>query len=384
MDELARFLAERQSRRTLRRLVPLDARTPGRVVHGETTAVDFSSNDYLGLSHHPALLAAAHAALERFGVGAGASRLMSGDLAPHHALEEAVAAFKGTAAALCFATGYQANTSLLPALVDRHDAIFADYLSHASLLDGAQLSRARLFRFRHNDMDDLAALLAKYRHTATRALIVTETIFSMDGDRAPLAQLVALKNRYNARLFVDEAHATGVFGPHGEGCVFAAGLTEQVEFVMGTFSKALGGFGAYVATSRLVVDYLVNAARGFIYSTAPPPAIIAANLAALDVCRQHPGLGATLLRRADTFRAGLRDAGWTTAGESQIIPVMIGDSGRALDLSTSLAARGYRVLAVRPPTVPDGQARLRISLCAAHTEAEVAGVLAAMRELSES
>ena len=382
MDELASFLAQRDAQQTRRTLLPVRDRAPGLTATEHFAGVDFSSNDYLGLSAHPALLAAAHAALERYGCGAGASRLMSGDLQLNHEVEEALADFKGTEAALLFSTGYQANTGILPALVDRHDVIFADQLSHASLLDGALLSRAKLLRFRHNDPDDLAALLARRRAQFTRALIVTESIFSMDGDRAPLAQLVDLKERFNCRLYVDEAHATGIFGAHGAGCVDEDGLTEHVDFIMGTFSKALGSFGAYLATSRLAVDYLVNTAHSFIYSTALPPAVLAANLAALRVCREEPASGQALLRSAREFRQALVAQGWATGGASQIIPVQVGESEYALHLSAALAWQGFRILAIRPPTVPEGTARLRISLSAAHTPAQLAAVLEALRVLA--
>ena len=383
MEELAAFLADRKAQHTLRTLSPLSGRAPGRVTQDGRELVDFSSNDYLGLSGHPAVVETAQQALARYGVGAGASRLMSGDLEIDHQLEEAVAAFKGAEAALVFNSGYQANTGILPALVNRHDAVFADHLCHASLLDGTLLSRATLVRFRHNDANDLASLLGKQRKEFKQALIVTESIFSMDGDRAPLGRLVELKNRFQCGLYVDEAHATGIFGEQGQGCVDADGLAGKVEFVMGTFSKALGGFGAYLAAPRLVIDYLVNTARSFIYTTALPPAIIAANLAALQVCRENPGMGAALLQRAAAFREALRARGWTARGDSQIVPVIVGKSTRALTLSRELDKRGFRVLAVRPPTVPEGQARLRFSLCAAHTDAQLEAVLEALDALME-
>jgi len=382
MDELIRFLEQREARQTRRRLTPLDGRAPGRAILARCDYVDFSSNDYLGLSAHPAVVAAAQEALAQYGVGAGASRLMSGDLALTHALEEAAAAFKGTEAALVFTSGYQANTAVIPALVNRHDAVFADALSHASLLDGILLSRARLFRFRHNDPGDLAALLEARRGQFARALIVTESIFSMDGDRAPLRELVEVKDRYNARLYVDEAHATGIFGSHGQGCVGADGLASQVDFVMATFSKALGGLGGWLASSQLVTDYLVNAARGFIYTTALPPVILAANLASLRVCREEPGLGSLLLAKAGRFRAALQNRGWDARGECQIVPVVVGESARALELSEKLAVQGFRVLATRPPTVPEGAARLRFSLCSGHTDDQLQAVLEALGDNS--
>jgi len=378
MKEWTEFLEERERRQLLRRLVPSEARSPGVAVRGGREFVDFSSNDYLGLSSHPALLAAARDALARYGVGAGASRLMSGDLAIHHALEEEVASFKGTEAALVFNSGYQANTGIVPALLGRHDAVFADQLCHASQLDGALLSRARLFRFRHNDPEHLVHLLVRHRGSFQRALAMTESVFSMDGDRAPLAALLEACRRHRCLFLVDEAHATGVFGPQGRGCVEAEGLAGEVDLVMGTFSKALGAFGGYLAASRTVVDLLVNSARSFIYSTALPAPVIAASLAALRLCAAETVRGEELLHRAAIFREALRERGWRAAGESQIVPVAVGDSGRAVALSATLAGSGYLALPVRPPTVPEGSARLRFSLTLAHGEPALRGVAEAL------
>ena len=249
MEDWKQFLEERERRQLLRRLVPSSGRAPALAVRDGREYVDFSSNDYLGLSSHPALIAAAREALDRYGVGSGASRLMSGDLAIHHELEETMAVFKGSEAALVFNSGYQANTGIIPALFGRRDAVFADQLCHASQLDGALLSRAKLLRFRHNDPEHLDRMLAKHRGAFERALVMTESVFSMDGDLAPLAMLLAACRRHRCLLMVDEAHATGVFGPLGRGCVEASDLAGQVDLVMGTFSKALGGFGAYLAAT---------------------------------------------------------------------------------------------------------------------------------------
>jgi glycine C-acetyltransferase len=372
------FLEERERRQLLRRLSPSETRGPGVVVRGGRQYVDFSSNDYLGLSSHPALLAAAKDALERYGVGAGASRLMSGDLEIHHALEEEVASFKGTQAALVFNSGYQANTGIVPALLGRHDAVFADQLCHASQLDGALLSRAKVLRFRHNDPGHLAHLLERHRKAFGRALVMTESVFSMDGDRAPLAVLLEACRRNRCLFMVDEAHATGVFGPQGRGCVEAEGLAGEIDLVMGTFSKALGAFGAYLAASRTVVEFLVNSARSFIYSTALPPPVIAASLAALRLCAAGETRGEELLRRSGEFREALRTNGWKAGGDSQIVPVTVGDSARSVALSEQLAARGYLALPVRPPTVPEGSARLRFSLTAAHGDPQIRGAVEAL------
>ena len=377
MEEMTRFLQAREQQGTLRTLTPLESRSGGVASVGGREYIDFSSNDYLGLSRHPALIAAAQQALQGYGVGAGASRLMSGDLTIHHQLECAIADFKGTEAALLFTSGYQANAGLLPALCSRHDVIYADALAHASLLDGAQLSRARLMRYPHNDMSRLEELLTATRDQFAHALIVTESLFSMDGDLAPLEELVTLKEQYRCRLFVDEAHATGVFG---SGRVAQAGITSQVEFSMGTFSKALGGFGAYLACSALTRDYLVNAARNFIYTTALPPSIIAANLAAVHICTETPQRGTALLETASRFRAALRAQGWPNMGESQIVPVMVGENAAALQLAAAMQQRGFRVLAVRPPTVPEGQARVRFSLSVAHTPAQLQAATEAMHD----
>jgi 8-amino-7-oxononanoate synthase len=381
MEYLESFLAKRKAEGTLRTLSALDSRSPGAVVQQGIPYVDFSSNDYLGLSNHPELVEAARQALESYGVGTGASRLMSGDLQLHHALEEEIASFKGKENALVFNSGYQANTGIIPALVGRNDIVFADRLCHASQLDGVAMSQARLVRFQHNDMEHLRDLLERERLKFEQALILTETVFSMDGDLAPLRHMVDLKDRYNCVLMVDEAHATGMFGHQGRGLVDAEGLSGQVELVMGTFSKALGGFGAYLAASRIVTDYLVNSARSFIYSTALPATIIAANLAAIEVCKREPRRGQILLERAEEFRQAIAGAGWSVGGSSQIIPVMVGESTDAVRYATELHRQGFRVLPIRPPTVPEGTARLRLSLCYAHTQEEVAGIVEALRGL---
>jgi 8-amino-7-oxononanoate synthase len=377
-DRIRKFLADRMSAHTLRTLHPLQGRAAGTVQNAGRQIIDFSSNDYLGYSQNTDIIAAATDALQKYGMGAGASRLMSGDLDIHHDLENITANYKSKEVALCFTSGYCANTTLISALVTRHDAIFADALIHASLIDGAQLSQAKLIRYRHNDIAHLQELLDKYRGNYPDALIITESIFSMDGDRAPLKEIVKLKQQYNCRLFVDEAHATGVFG---SGIVDADGVTADTEYVMGTFSKALGSFGGYLACDQTTKDYLINAARGFVYTTALPPAIIAANIAAIKVAADNPQDGENLLRKSTYLRDELRRQGWQVGGESQIIPVVVGNTERALQLSEKLADAGMRVLAIRPPTVPDGSARLRLSLCAMHTDEQLRRLLEAMNEL---
>ncbi len=381
MEFIKAYLAKRKNENTLRTLLALDTRGPGVIVRQGQKYVDFSSNDYLGFSKHPKLIDAAGQALDVYGVGAGASRLLSGDLKLHHLLEEETASFKHKESALFFNSGYHANVGVIPVFAGKNDAIFSDSLCHASQIDGAILSRAKRFPFRHNDMEHLEDLLKKERANFEKALILTESVFSMDGDLAPLRSLVELKERYNCVLMVDEAHATGIFGNQGRGLVDAEGLSEYVDLIMGTFSKALGGFGAYIAASRLITDYLINSARSFIYSTALPCSIIAANLAALEVCKTEPGRGPVLLNRAQRFRAVLSKDDWDVSGESQIIPVMIGESKTALDYAGILLEKGFQVLPIRPPTVPEGTSRFRFSLCYEHTEEEINKVVEAMREL---
>lgn len=366
MERIKRFLADRKENGLLRELYPASLRREGRICIKGKAYWDFSSNDYLGLSSAPQLLEAAKAALEQFGTSASASRLMSGDTELCHCLEEKVARFKNKESALVFNSGYQANIGIISALCRKGDAVFCDRLSHASIIDGVLLSGARFFRFAHNDLDHLGDLLKKHRAKFDQGVIVTETIFSMDGDKAPLAGLVRLKEEYNCRLLVDEAHATGVFGARGSGVVGEEGLSGKVDWIMGTFSKALGSFGAYLAADAATIDYLINSARGFIYSTALPPAVIAVNLCSLDLVEREAFRRKQLLENAAYFRNRLKEQGIPVTGSSQIVPLICGDTATALSLSRGLQGEGYWVLPVRPPTVPRGEARLRFSLTYYH------------------
>lgn len=371
MDRISSQLAQREDQSLLRMLRPARSHEHG-VWHGpEQSLVDLSSNDYLSLSNHPALKQAAMRAIEETGTGAGGSRLMSGDLCLHHELESRVAEFKGKPAALVFNSGYQANVGLMAALCEKGDAIFCDRLSHASLLDGARLSGARLFRFQHNDVDHLASLLKKHGPQCGTCLVATESVFSMDGDLAPLKAMAHLKQSFPFTWLVDEAHATGLFGENGSGCVAQQGVTDAVDLVMGTFSKALGSFGAYVACSERVKSWLINTCRSFIYSTALPPGVIAANLAALDIVTQEPLRRDQVLVRADNLRSRLQALGWQVLGDTQILPVITGTADKAVILSQTLEEAGFRCAPVRPPTVPQGQARVRISLCYDHDQSVV-------------
>jgi len=334
--------------------------------------LNFSSNDYLNLARHPAVIAAAERALHAAGAGATASRLVSGTQPLHEALEVRLARLKGYPAALLFGSGYLANLGILGTLVGRNDTVFADRLVHASLIDAAVLSRAELLRFRHNDAQHLDELLQK-NFAAGRKLVVTESVFSMDGDLAPLSEIAAVAQRHGALLLVDEAHATGVFGPGGSGLLREHRLETAANLSMGTVSKALGGYGGFVACSEPMRALLVNRARAFIYTTAPPPAAVGAALGALDLLEQNPGWGTELLRRAGLFRDTLRAAGLDVmSSASQIIPIQVGANARALELAEKLRAAGLLVIAIRPPTVPEGTARLRLSVTLAHSEDDLA------------
>jgi len=342
--------------------------------------LNFSSNDYLGLARAPEIIAAAEAALQRWGAGATASRLVVGTLPCHAELEARLARLKGYPAALVFGSGYLANAGAVGALVGRHDRVLADKLAHASLLDGATLSRAAVHRFQHNDVDHLLRLLCQ-KPSSARDLIVTESVFSMDGDLAPLRDIARAAQAHNAMLMVDEAHATGVWGAGGAGLVSELRLQAEVAVAMGTLSKALGAYGGFVAGSETLKRWLVNCARPFIFSTGLPPPVAGAVLGALDVLEKSPVLGADLLRRADVFRKRLQAEGFNTGcSVSQIVPVIIGDNYKTLALAHRLRNHGVLAAAIRPPTVPPGTARLRLSVTLLHTPADLdraADILAA-------
>jgi adenosylmethionine-8-amino-7-oxononanoate aminotransferase len=375
VDELARL--DESGR--LRHLLPFDGATDAEVVVGDRRLLMLASNNYLGLATHPEVRAAAAAATARYGAGSGASRLVAGDMALHHALERDLAHFKGTEAALLFTSGYHANIGILPVLVERGDVIFSDALNHASIVDGCRLSRARVQIYPHRDVAALERMLAA-GPTTGRRLIVTDSVFSMDGDAAPLAALVELAGRHDAWLMVDEAHATGVLGPTGAGLVEALGLTADIPIHMGTLGKALGGFGAYAAGSRALIDLLINRARSFIYTTAPPPATVAAARAGLSIVAREPERRARLRARADQLRAGLRALGFRVAGDTHIVPLLVGDNAAAVALAEAAFARGIFVRAIRPPTVPAGTARLRLTPMATHSEEQIEHALAMLGE----
>jgi glycine C-acetyltransferase len=334
--------------------------------------INFSSNNYLGLAASSFLRQAAAEAITGFGVGTGASRLISGNLTLHEELERKIAGFKMTESALVFNCGYMANCGLLSALGQRDDVIFSDRFNHASIIDGILLSKARLARYAHKDMDELRRLLISYQSSRGKRIIVTDSVFSMDGDLAPLREISSLAREFGASVMVDEAHATGVLGEHGRGAVELLNLEGEIDIQMGTLSKALGGFGAFAAGDSLLIDFLINRARPFIFTTALPPSVIAAALKALDIVQNRPDLRDTLLGQAGWFRRKLQEMGFNTLeSETHIIPILVGENEPTLQFSRKLLGAGIYAPVVRPPTVPRGTARLRISLMATHTLADL-------------
>lgn len=339
--------------------------------------LSFCSNDYLGLANHPANIEALRNALPKTGLGGAASHLICGHHEAHHQLEQRLAAFTRRSAALFFSTGYMANMGVISALAGRGDTIFSDSLNHASIIDGCILSRARIQRYPHGDVNALESML---RETSGHKLVVTDGVFSMDGDVAPLRELARLCRENDALLVVDDAHGIGVLGPEGRGSVLDAGLTEQdVPVLIGTLGKAVGTSGAFVAGSELLMDYLVQKARTYIYTTAMPPAVARATINSLDLIEQGDHLRSHLDELIARFRAGASELGFELmASHTPIQPLMVGDNESALGLSRALEARGFLVTAIRPPTVPAGEARLRVTLSAAHTMADVEKLLVAL------
>ena len=333
--------------------------------------INFSSNNYLGLANHPKLAAAAMMAIERYGCGSGASRLISGNMTLHEELEARLAQFKNTDAALVFNSGFQANVGILSTLAGEGDVIVSDSLNHASIIDGCRLSKAKTLVYSHGDLDALETAL-KQAASARRRLIVTETIFSMDGDEAPLKDIVELAEKYHAMLMVDEAHGTGVFGANGAGVVAKLGLTSRVAVQMGTLGKALGGFGAYVAGSRALRDLLINRCRSFIFTTSLPPAVMAMALAAIDLVQTEPQRRDALQQNCQKLKLGLRRLGFELGkSESPILPLIVGDATRCMGLSAALLQRGVFAQGIRPPTVPLGTSRLRITVMATHSDEQI-------------
>lgn len=374
--ELAAGLAAARRAGLFRELHPLST-GPGPWVYREgRRCLNLASNNYLGLATHPEVVAAARAALEVYGAGAGASRLVTGDLEIHRQLEEVLASLKGAEAALVFPSGYAANVGVLTALAGRRDHLFCDALNHASLFDGCRLSGARLHVYRHADPGHLETLLRE-APAVGRRFVVTDGVFSMDGDVAPLPALVSLAERYGATLVVDDAHATAVLGPGGAGTAHLFGLGDRVPVQVGTLSKALGAQGGFVAGSRRLVEFLVNRARPFIFSTGLAPASAAAALAALRVAGREPWRRERVVELAARFRRavaqalGPRDGVDLRGDGTPIVPVVLGDPARALRVAARLLERGVLAPAIRPPAVPRGTSRIRVSFMASHSDTDL-------------
>ncbi len=362
-----------------RRLPVMEGPQSARVRVDGRDALLLCSNDYLGLANDPLLKEAAIKAIEKYGTGAGASRLVSGNMEPHRELEERIRRFKSTEAALLFNSGYNANLGCITALSDRDTEIFSDRLNHASIMDACVLSRARVRRYPNRDSDSLERLLKK--SAARRKLIVTDGVFSMDGTIAPLMELVALSERFGATLIIDDAHATGVIGPGGKGSLEHFGIKDNPSIVrMGTLGKALGSFGAFIAGSKALMELLTSKARPFIFTTALPPAVCAASSKAIEILEARPELVERLRENARCLRDGLNGMGLDTMGsETPIIPIAAGDAGRAMALSQRLLDAGVFIQAIRPPTVPAGSSRLRATVTAAHTKDDIETALKAIK-----
>jgi glycine C-acetyltransferase/8-amino-7-oxononanoate synthase len=378
------YLAELAEKHLTRRLLPLESGTGPVVRIDGRDVLLFASNDYLGLARHPDVVAAAVDATQLYGAGAGAARLVSGSLPPHRQLDEALAQFKGAESALTFGSGYLANIGAIPALIGRGGLILADRLCHASLIDGCRLSGADFRVYRHNDMEHLAALLGK-RRKGRPTLIVTDGVFSMDGDLAPLPALTALAESYDANLYVDDAHGTGVLGAQGRGTAEHYGLGSRLPLQMGTLGKALGSSGAFIAGPEPSIRYLVQRCRSFMFATAPTPGSAAAALAALRIVEQEPDRRRRLWDNRERLFAGLRRLGFTLAPTvTPIMPIVVGRAETAVRLAEHLLADDIFAPAVRPPTVPPDTSRIRVTVTAEHTGAHIDQALAAFERAGKS
>jgi 8-amino-7-oxononanoate synthase len=367
LDEFAREKLAALDCRRLRRTAVVTARQGIYVERGGRRMISFSCNDYLNLSQHPAIIKAAVEATKRYGIGAGASRLVTGNHPLYEELESRLARLKAAEAACVFGSGYLANTGIIPALAGPDDMILADELSHACIHAGAKLSGAAVHRYRHCDVAHAEALLAAHRSSHPRALIVTDGVFSMDGDLAPVNDLAKLAQRFDAWLLADDAHGLGVVGG-GRGSSFANGETADVPLQMGTLSKAIGAYGGYLCASQAVIDLMRTRARTFIYSTGLPPPVIAAAIAAIEVIEREPAYAAEPLRKAKIFARALN----LPEPQSAIVPVVLGETETALAAAQALEQEGFLVVAIRPPTVPPGTARLRFAFTAQHPDVAVA------------
>ncbi len=404
-NDMERRIGELEASNLLRRQRVMASPCGPRVTLDGRDLLCLCSNDYLALAGDPSIRAAALAAIDQWGVGAGASRLVSGTTRVHVELERRLAEFKHCPAAVVTSSGWTANHVAVTAMAGKGDLILCDKLNHASIIDAARASGAHLRTFAHRDTDRLERLLDRHRTSYAGCLIVTDSLFSMDGDVAPLARLVEIKDRFEARLLIDEAHATGVFGRTGSGLAELAGVEDRIDATVGTLSKALGCVGGFIAGPRVLADVIRNTARAYIYTTAPPPSMCAAAIAAIDIVRDEPQRRHHVLALADELRAGLseigemgdaplfcghapgmdehldeQNRGASPISGSQIIPVILGEASRALAVSQTLLDAGFLVPAIRPPTVPPGTSRLRVTLSAGHDAADVRHFLATLKD----
>ncbi|MBA2507061.1 MAG: 8-amino-7-oxononanoate synthase [Thermoleophilaceae bacterium] len=370
MNEIEDRLEELRRSGLYRKLRMVSGPQGPRVLLNGKPVLLLCSNNYLGLADHPRVRQSAADAAMRWGVGAGASRLVSGNMTVHRRLEEMLADFKGTEGCVLFGSGYLANTGVVSSLAREGDLVFSDELNHASIVDGCRLSRAETFVYRHKDMDHLEWGLAQAKGRG--ALIVTDGVFSMDGDVAPLEDIVELAGAYDTRVMVDDAHGTGCMGPDGRGSVAAAGLEQEVDVIVGTLGKALGSYGAFACCDRTMAKYLVNTARSLIFSTALPPPAVAGAMAALELLNEEPRRVERLARNSRVMREQLAENGVVTGDDqTQIVPVIIGAAADAMSVCEELLAQGVFAQAIRPPTVAEGSSRLRIAVMSSHTKSEL-------------
>ena len=377
MTDIGRRLEELHDRGLYRRTRLVNGPQGPRVTLDGKPVLLLCSNNYLGLADHPRVRQAAADAAMRWGVGAGSSRLVSGTMTIHERLERSLAEFERTESAVLFGSGYLANVGVLTALGGSGQTIFSDSLNHASIIDGCRLARAQTFVYEHCDLDHLEWALRE--HACEGDVIVTDSVFSMDGDVAPLREIVELARHHGARVVVDEAHATGALGPGGRGAVAEAGLEGQVDVIVGTLSKALGSYGGYVCARREIIELLLNSSRSLIFSTAPPPPAVAGAQAALELLIEQPLRPEKLQATADLLRRELAGAGIPVSpGRTQIVPLVVGDAGEAVRLCEAALTRGVFAQAIRPPTVPEGSSRLRLTVMTSHTASELVGAVAAL------
>ncbi len=364
-------LSQLEKKHLFRKLAIVESAQGPRVTANGKSVLLMCSNNYLGLAEHPALREAACSAMKRYGFGSGASRLVSGTSELHQELERRLAQFKGAEAALLFNSGYSANTGIIPAVASEGDMIVSDSLNHASIIDGCRLSKAAVHVYQHKNVGHAESILKKCMN-ARRRLIVTDGVFSMDGDIAPIPDLVSLAEKYDAVLMVDDAHSTGVLGKQGRGTVEHFGLEGRVHIQMGTLSKALGSSGGYATANKNVIDYLINTSRSFIYSTSLPPAVCAASIAALDILQTDPDLRKRLWKNRNRFVNGLESLDIDIGdSETPIVPIIIGESQKTLKAANHLFDLGLYATAIRPPTVAEGRARIRTTVMATHTDEDI-------------